>query len=704
MPLLLLACGGQDPLVIDDPPPQPSSPALPEEAAPPARADLVTPTYRDGFGPSSTVADFEALAVRRRGPHGPAWVMKVLLEDLDTDAPRAMFVDTRQFETHWWFARALLGDAWNEHTFANRTYKREPRPAAALDLVLHEGLSLWVESIGAQVEDPISVEMAEEDRISPQMALRLLGLLNDRIAWAGPTRHRLLWMAPDAAREVEAAEAFAAGGVGWVRRQELLADLRMQILNPGVAFGTLRRIPVEELDHAVVSSHEILVLPRAPNELPVVAGVITETLQTPLSHVAIASRARGTPDLALIDAGRDPKIVPLLGSLVRLEVTVEGWDIRVAEPAEAEAFWAAGRGPALVLPEAELARTALLPLDGIGFSDSRAVGVKAANVAELRHLLGEGAPDGFAVPFSWAHDFMRARHVSQPLCRDAFADCVEEGRARSLCEGAQARCTAGALAGLDLHAHSLALLADPEVLADPALREAVLDGLRYQIGHQPLDPDRAATLDAEVVRRWGGTRIRLRSSTNCEDLPDFSGAGLYRSVWAQEGVKEASTRIQQVWASVWSFRAVEERAAWGIDHAAVEVGVLVHPATVGETANGVVVTADLSGDRPAAVTMNLNAGDSPVTNPEPGMLPEQVVAWQEGEALRIERVEAGTAGPVLSDAEIAQLYAIARRIQAHFAPLYGRSVEALALDLEIKRTDEGALFVKQARPYPRGGQ
>ena len=633
--------------------------------------------------------------------------MKVLIEDLDTPSPTIYFIDTRKHETHWWFARAQFGDRFEVDRFARRTYHRVPRPAAALNLVYHADLVVEAGALGHAVRDPITVEIGDDDRMPPDMALRLVKLVQDRMPWTGSDERRLLWLPPDAETERETiatAEAFAAAAVGWLRRDELLAEVHEQLLNPGLAFGTLRRLDKEGLGAAVVSSRDVLLLARVPNELPVAAGVISNVLQTPLSHVAIASRARGTPNVAVPGAFDDPAIAALEGQLVRFEVTDQGWSIAAAERAEAEAFWAEGRGVRLEVPAPDLSVRGLPALDDLGFADSASVGVKAANVAELHQLLGDRAPDGFAVPFAHYDAFVRGNVVRQRLCRDAYADCAAEGRPQAVCERALSRCTAGALAGLSIRDYALRVLEEPAVRDEAPLREAVLDGVRFQMGHAPVDAALAAAIDAEVAARWGSAPIRMRSSTNAEDLPDFSGAGLYRSVSAAAGTgRSPSGRIRKVWASVWTFRAVEERRAWGIAHDRVAMAVLVHPAYRGETANGVVVTADLFAARPDAVTANLAIDDRAVANPAPGDLPEQLVAWREGSGVAIDRrtVASGTQGaPVLDDREVAALYALAVEVRDHFAPLYGRPKRSLAMDLEVKRTASGDLIVKQARPFP----
>ena len=56
----------------------------------------------------------------------------------------------------------------------------------------------------------------------------------------------------------------------------------------------------------------------------------------------------------------------------------------------------------------------------------------------------------------------------------------------------------------------------------------------------------------------------------------------------------ASEEVRKVWASVWNWRAFEERAFWNIDHRAVRMGVAVHQAFPDEQVNGVMITRNIA--------------------------------------------------------------------------------------------------------------
>ena len=107
-----------------------------------------------------------------------------------------------------------------------------------------------------------------------------------------------------------------------------------------------------------------------------------------------------------------------------------------------------------------------------------------------------------------------------------------------------------------------------------------------------------------------------------EDLEGFNGAGLYSSYThgLDEGPLEKS--VKQVWASLWNYRAFEEREFWRIDHFSAAMGVLVHPNYTDEQANGVGVTTNIFDPAWDGHYVNVQVGENLVTNPEAGTTPE----------------------------------------------------------------------------------
>lgn len=666
--------------------------------------------FRTGVSPEQGERAFLDLAVTSETELGTSHSVKFYIGELAGE-PRVYFQNTRRYPLHFDFARFVLGFAGSREEFARQTYGGEGRSAVAGTLVYYPELTCESRARDGKLAAPLALELFPSDDLSPELTLRTHRLIEERLQWLeleGAER-RLTYVPAGSAQEAALAREraeFAKQDALWSEHVELFAGATQQVLNPGVAYGTLSLLEPEELERAVLSSHDIVVLSRLPNDLPLVGGTITAELQTPLAHVNLAARARGTPNLALKGAAGDARIAPLLGKLVRFEVFEGGFSLAEATLQEAEEHWGSlSREP--LVPEADLEFTGLPSFDELHFEDALRVGVKAANLAELHQLLGEQAPRGFAVPFSAYDAYMKSNHVTGELCGAARADCEEEGRAARFCDRALGRCQQALAAGDSFFEFASRLLDDDEVATESALREACLDGFKYLVGHGEVEKAFAAALDARVAELFGEAQVRLRSSTNAEDLPGFSGAGLYESVSARAaGEKRASLRIREVWASVWLWRAFEERQFWNVDHRAVRMAVAVNPAIDDEAANGVLITRNLLQPGAEGHYVNVQFGEIEVANPESGAVPE-VFAIVPGPARTVQVLRQRFSSfspeePLLSDAEIAALADAADRVQAHFAPLYELPSGELALDLEFKfHGDDRRLLVKQARPYSR---
>lgn len=660
-----------------------------------------TADYRTGFGANDRDA-FESMAYPASGELGRALAVKFFIRDLDTE-PEVYFQDTRKHPIHYDFAHGVLGVPGTAGQFAKETYNDQPRRQMGGTLILYPDL-----------DSTITLEFFPSDTLTPAQALKAHTLLEERLGFAprfgtaGRFHYVPAGSAQEAAMDAAARQAFERAGAAWATLRSLFGDVALQAMNPGVAYGTLVAVTPEQLlqgpDRVLVSSTDIVVLSRLPNDLPLVAGCITEELQTPLAHVNVAAHARGTPNLALPGASADPRVAPFLGKLVRFEVTPGAFTLAEATLAEAQAFWETQTRPEFV-PTHDDERDGLLDFAEIGFADSNAVGVKAANLAELSALLGDRAPTGFAVPFRHYDRYMAENTVTTARCAAARSDCTEEGRPGAVCDAAATLCEASAMAGSSFWGHAERLLADGTLPTNTALREAALDGLVHLVGHGTVEASFAESLDARVAALVGDAKVRLRSSTNAEDLPDFSGAGLYVSHSATaSGEKAASLRIREVWASVWRWRAFEERRFWNIRHRDVRMGIAVHRSYPDEAANGVLITQNVTNPLVAGMTVNVQKGEVSVTNPEDGEVAEAftIVPSPTG-GVQVARQRWSTLSPdapVMTDAEVTALYQAAYQVQLHFASLYAEDPFTFALDLEFKLDGpERRLAIKQVRPY-----
>jgi pyruvate,water dikinase len=682
----------------------------------PLSAFVANDDYRTGFSRQAGLGEFIAMAYPAQGELGQTRTVKFYMDGLDTDSPRVYFQNTQRHPIHYDFVRGVLGKAVSLSEFEAATYHGAHRTAMAGSIVYYPDRRLPSAALGAEAVAPLTVEFLPVDDLTPSQALEAVLLLHERMLFVPLTggEHRLFYL-PAGSSQQSSLEASKADFTSWsepaLAREELYSGLTEQLLNPGIAFGTLRTVAAEEIDASAVSFHDVIVLPRLPNRVPIVGGTITGELQTPLAHVNVAARARGTPNLALTTVETDPRVAALMGKLVRFEVGRTGFTLREATLSEAQAFWDSRVDQPRFVPEADCAREGLPGFEELSFADSKSVGVKAANLSEMSNLIPDQTPpDGFAVAFHYYDEFLTSSLATAALCDAAQADCLAPGtRAAGVCARARALCLPAGTSSERLRDQIHRLLGDPTFTTDSRVREATLSSLRFLISNSPVEPAFASALDARVFERMGTKKVKLRSSTNAEDLPRFSGAGLYDSYSAESsGGKAASSRIRLVWASVWNWRAFEERSFWNIDQEALRMGVLVNPSYSDEEANGVLVTQNIANPGLSGMYVNVQKGESSVTNPEDGALPEtfSIISAPAGIQVARERFSSLSPNqPLMTDSEILALLRTALKVQQHFAPLYGVESSKLKLDIEFKlRAGDRAVVFKQVRPYYQGSQ
>jgi phosphoenolpyruvate synthase/pyruvate phosphate dikinase len=199
---------------------------------------------------------------------------------------------------------------------------------------------------------------------------------------------------------------------------------------------------------------------------------------------------------------------------------------------------------------------------------------------------------------------------------------------------------------------------------------------------------------------------RLRSSANAEDSTNFNGAGLYDSFSHYWNEGHLGKSVRQVWASLWNYRAYEEREFYRIDHRTSAMGILVHPNEKYEQANGVAVARNIFDPNWEGYYFNVQVGENLVTNPDFDTVPEEFLAARllgateyEVQYIRYSNlVEPGET--ILSREQILDLVAKMKRINSHFRGLYRQSGNPrFAMEIEFKITVYGELSIKQARPY-----
>jgi len=337
-------------------------------------------------------------------------------------------------------------------------------------------------------------------------------------------------------------------GLAYVSQEALLREQRFLPLNTGRAEGRLR-IVRSEAQLRALSPGDIPVLDEVPIALAPVAGLVTQRPSTLLSHVNLLAKGWGIPNLYLRDA--QAALRPYDGQWVALEVTHNNY--QVTRPARTPSA-AAARPTVRNLPRPDLSVVALKPLAALRARDSGHCGVKAANLGTLKTALPPAArvPDGFCIPFAHYQAMMQRLHIPERL---------------------------------------QALQRRPGFSTDAAIRRDALAALRAEIANAAPDPAFVRSLDSQWRGQLQASAVFVRSSSNSEDLPGFSGAGLYTTVPNVTRTDDVAKAVQTVWASVFNFEAYEARTAAGLRQDAVAMAVLVQRAAPSDS-SGVMITRD----------------------------------------------------------------------------------------------------------------
>lgn len=583
--------------------------------------------------------------------------VKFQLEAADSEAPRLYFMNTKKFRGHPMFMQAInIGGG-----FGGRQGSEAPGEVRMRGVLVYRPTLLSPAGTAGLFTfefEPNDAYAYELVRIAYDQLVAHAPLLRERLAYNLLPRARQQWE-----REPQ---AYVDGKLPVFHADDVYGEVGFLPLNKAEAFGRLRLMQQGDLP----SARDIVIYRSLPNEMPRVAGVLTGFRQTPLSHVNLRAVQDKVPNAFVVGVAELPETVRLLGKNVYYRVHDGGYELREATAAEVEQHFAALRPKQAQTPPRDLTVKAIRPLAQIVFADAASVGVKAANLAALRDvgLPDDRVPEGYAVPF-WFYDEFMQHNGFYEMARTMMSI---EGFAR-----------------------------------DAATREQALDVFRKAVRKGKVPAAMKAALDEVQARFPAGQSIRCRSSTNNEDLPGFSGAGLYDSFTHRADEGRLSKTVCQVYASMWNFRAFEEREFYRVDHFAAAMGVVLHDNSKGELVNGVAVTRDvlhqaLHRDL-LLYYVNAQRGEDLVTNPQAASTPEELLLSPRNPRRdRVLQYSNRTAPneSLLSAKHRDELRRSLRLLHDRFAQLYGREGDAdFAMEVEFKVEADGSLLIKQARPW-----
>ena len=596
----------------------------------------------------SSRAEFDSLA---RTYSDSSYPLSHVLFVIDRrDRNKIYYVNSRRYAFHKDFVNGTYLSLERGQQFFENNYLKGNRRFILGTLAYQTPVQRW------------TFEFWEGDQI-PAELIKTTGQVISKTFFA-PVAYK-----PNSSRQ----ENLSAGLIGLERvlQSDISKEQEYEPLNLAQSLGRIHII--DKLDeHVEIGFNEILVLNEVPIQLPPVAGIIVSKPSTPLSHINLLVKGWGVPNAYIKNAQELLKQYD--GRWVSFETKRDAYSIKPADMDQLREYQRRmSQRLDLMKPRSDLAVNQIKSLSQQRASDVVAYGGKSANLGELMnaHLPGLVIPDGFTVPFFYYDQFITENELD---------DVIYE------------------------------LMNDQKFVHDPAYRRGRLTYLRDRIQKGKVNADLRQKVLELVHQKYPGKGLFARSSSNAEDLPNFSGAGLHTSVPNVKGDDQLLEAVKTVWASLWNFEAYEARERAGIDHAKVYMAVLIQEGINADSA-GVMITADpYNPKKEGSIYISAKRGLG-IKVVEGHRIAEQILFRPQSNAIRVltrsaedslltfdenggvKEVPITGERTVLTDAMARRLAQAAQRIKRVFGGK-DQDIEWLYL--------KGQLYIVQARPFIAG--
>jgi len=447
------------------------------------------------------------------------------------ESNKIYYVNTRRYPFHKDFVNGTYLSLQRGRDFYENNYLKANRRFIMGSVAYQTPLKRW------------TFEFWEGDLIPP-----------DQIKLAGDVINKTFFVPvaykPNSLRQDEASAPIA--GLQRVLQSDISKGQEYQALNLAKGLGRIHII--EKLDdHVEIGFNEILVLNEVPVQLPPVSGIITTLPSTPLSHINLLAKGWGVPNAYIKNAQDLLKAYDT--RWVSLETRRDGYSIKLADLDQLREYQKrlAGRLD-IVKPHYDLSEQRLLTLAQQRKEMIVAYGGKSANLGEVMHaqLPGIVVPGGFTIPFYYYDEFVKENNFDVAIAE---------------------------------------MLNDQKFVHDPSYRRQRLKEMRERLQQGKIGERLRTEVLKKVEQMFPSKGLFVRSSSNSEDLPNFSGAGLYSTVPNARGPEQILAAIKTVWASLWNFEAYEARERAGVDHLKIFMAVLIQEGVNSES-SGVMITTD----------------------------------------------------------------------------------------------------------------
>jgi hypothetical protein len=474
-------------------------------------------------------AEFDSLAVVYDA-NTPYALPHVLFAIDRQNGNRIYYINTKRYKFHKDFVNGTYLSLERGQVFFDNNYLKPNRRFILGTIAYQTPVRRW------------TFEFWEGDLVPPEQIKLASEIINK--SFFTPVAFK-----PNSSRQEEASVNL---GLQRVLQTEISKEQDYQALNVAKSLGRIHVIPKLD-EHVEIGFNEILVLDEVPIQLPPVAGIITAKPSTPLSHINLLAKGWGVPNVYIKNAQELFK--EYNGRWVEFDARHDTYTIKQADNSALDEYQKRLKERLDVMkPHSDLSVTRLAGLNEQRASSSIAYGAKSANLGEVTRarLPGVTIPPGFTIPFFYYDQFLKENKLDDAIYQ---------------------------------------MLNDQKFVHDPAYRREYLARMRERIQQGTINPQLREAVLRRVHLEFPDQGVFARSSTNSEDLPNFSGAGLYSTAPNVRGDNQLIDAIRFVWASVWNYEAYEARERAGIEHTKIFMAVLIQEGINSES-SGVMITAD----------------------------------------------------------------------------------------------------------------
>lgn len=576
--------------------------------------------------------------------------------DLRQGKPQIYFLNHNYLENgktpqyvqlHYEFAKHILKYPFDGVTFNNSTY-------FAKTMAQRQFIVGTLQSLTFEEQKYLSIQFYLQDLIAEDV----LGFAFQHLTNALQIdQYQLAFLQTGAQQTFKTIQtAMSQLGIRPLTLDQVTRGLKVMSMNPGTAIGFLR---INPKNYEELSEMDIPLFTELPLDLSVVAGTITSAIQDVGSHINLKSKERKTPNV--VDRDAVEKWSEFNNKAIQLEVLPHGYNItRLGQDIQDQdtgasrvlAYYANKKKQkkwmklgldtkqsspmpySLMCPQKTSKCLDLIPTFGgkaakLGFlNHPKVLGISGESQKKMGYRL---TPLGFGIPIQYYFNLVNAPENKD--LKNKIDDVIQTEM------GTKPPLTA---------ALKIQKLQEIQEL----FYKAIIPSKDLAQIKQSVE-----NLKNDIQKEYGNIefkKIKIRSSSNAEDLPDFDGAGLHDSYTANIDKKMSSNdfctivaenegavtksklkpatiecAVRSVFASLWNKRAVEERSYKGIDHRTAGMGIAVVPSynylkDIGyaETANGVVLTRILNTTGVYGYTITSQDGENLATNPDPGTIAE----------------------------------------------------------------------------------